>query len=270
MKHHDIFQLKRGASPLVISIPHLGTIIPDDIIGSYNDEALQVADTDWYLDRIYAFASDLGATVIAANISRYVVDLNRPSTGESLYPGMVTTSLCPLETFRGDELYRSGFTPDSQDVQRRIDTYWRPYHEALQQELARLRGRYANVLLWEAHSIASVLPRLFSGKLPDFNFGTSDGESCNEQVIASAIHPVRNTNISWVLNGRFKGGFITRKYGAPDHGVHAIQLEMSQSLYMDATAPFEWRNERASAVSPVIQACVESALNAVHRLQPKT
>ena len=269
--HADtIRELHRGRSPLLVSIPHLGTLIPEELRNLYAPAALMVADTDWHLDRLYAFAQRLDATIICAKVSRYVIDLNRPATGESLYPGMITSSLCPSETFRGEPIYQTGSEPSDEEVARRVDTYWRPYHVTLQEEIARLRAVHANVLLWEAHSIASVLPRLFPGKLPDLNFGTSDGDSCNDSVIAGAIDAVRGSDFSWVLNGRFKGGFITRKYGAPANGVHAIQLEMCQSLYMDEHAPFGWRDDLASRISPVVQACVENALVRIAQLPAPT
>ena len=179
---------------------------------------------------------------------------------------MITTSLCPTETFRGASLYPDGAIPDTREIERRIAAYWLPYHDALKSEMVRLRAAHDNVLLWDAHSIASVLPRLFSGKLPDFNFGTSEGNSCDDSVAAGAMQTLRGTGHSWVLNGRFKGGFITRRYGAPDHGIHAIQLEMCQSLYMDETTPFGWREDLAADVAPLVRGCVEGALQAVQRV----
>jgi N-formylglutamate deformylase len=266
MSTNPIFDLDRRAGPLLISIPHLGTSIPEDLRGAYSPVALTVADTDWHLDRLYDFAASLDATVIRAKISRYVVDLNRPASGESLYPGMVTTSLCPSETFRGEALYLEDRNLEQTEVAWRVATYWQPYHSQLKAEISRLRESHANVLLWEAHSIASVLPRLFAGKLPDFNFGTSEGESCHDSVAAGAMQPLRTSGHSWVLNGRFKGGFITRRYGKPRAGVHAIQLEMCQSLYMDEVAPFSWREDLALKVRPHVRACVEGALAAVEGL----
>jgi N-formylglutamate deformylase len=260
------YVLAQGDGPLVISIPHVGGAIPDDLRNRYTSSALELEDTDWHLDRVYAFAEQLGATVIAATVSRYVIDLNRPATGESLYPGMISTSLCPTETFRGAPLYVEGREPDAEEVERRIGHYWRPYHIALKAELARLRDRHPHVLLWEAHSIASCLPRLFHGKLNDFNFGTSDGQSCDPEVAAGAVGAVRGSRWSWVLNGRFKGGFITRRYGEPAAGVHAVQLEMSQELYMDETPPFAWRAEQAARIVPLVRAAVEGALTAVRGL----
>jgi N-formylglutamate deformylase len=254
------FSLVPRRGPIIISIPHLGRHIPDDLRVQYTPEGTLLEDTDWHLDQLYAFAADLDATVIGATVSRYVIDINRPATGESLYPGMITTSLCPTETFRGAPLYRPGCEPSTAEIARRVATYWKPYHEALKAEITRMRAEHSNILLWEAHSIASVLPRLFSGKLPDLNFGTSDGQSCGESVIAGAVDAVRGTPWSWVVNGRFKGGFITRRYGAPEAGVHAIQLEMCQSLYMDEAPPFDWRAERAHAIAPVVRAAVAGAL----------
>jgi N-formylglutamate deformylase len=254
------FELTRRDAPILISIPHLGRHIPDDLKESFTPQARQLEDTDWHLDQLYAFAGEIGATILRATVSRYVIDLNRPASGESLYPGMITTSLCPVETFRGVPLYQAGSEPGAAEISRRVDRYWNPYHDALKAEIARLRKRHGQVLLWEAHSIASVLPRLFSGTLPDFNFGTSDGQSCDEAVAAGAVDAIRDGDWSWVVNGRFKGGFITRRYGSPRQGVHAIQLEMCQSLYMDEQAPFAWRSDLAASVAPAVRACVEGAL----------
>jgi len=254
------FELVRRRGPVLISIPHLGQHVPDELRDQYTPAALTLEDTDWHLDRLYDFAEDLDATVIRATISRYVIDVNRPASDESLYPGIVTTSLLPLETFRGRPIYRAGMEPDSLQIEERVDRYWKPYHEQLKTEIARLRGIHGRMLLWEAHSIASVLPRLFSGKLPDFCFGTSDGESCDEAVVAGAVDAIRDSDWSWVVNGRFKGGFITRRYGDPAHGVHALQLEMCQSLYMEERAPFAWRSDLAARVASAVRACVEGAL----------
>lgn len=256
-----IFHLQRGTAPVLISIPHLGTHLPDDLRAGYSDDALQVADTDWHLDRLYAFAQELGIGVLGAKVSRYVIDLNRPASGESLYPGQTTTGLCPTETFRGVPLYRPGAEPDATEVARRVHTYWQPYHQALADELARLRAQHGQVLLWEAHSIASVLPRLFDGKLPDLNFGTHSGAACGEAVLKAVLAPLAGeTRVDHVVNGRFKGGWITRHFGQPQQGIHAIQLEMCQSLYMDETAPFGWREDRAQAVQPVLRGLLEAAL----------
>ncbi|MFX1765228.1 N-formylglutamate deformylase [Paraburkholderia sp. A1RI-2L] len=262
----DLYTLERGDAPLIVSIPHLGTFIPESLRGQYTDVALSLADTDWHLDRLYAFAKSLGATILGARVSRYVIDLNRPPNDESLYPGQTTTSLCPIETFRGEPLYRDGCAPDAAERQRRVAAYWQPYHDTLHAELQRLRGRHANVLLWEAHSIASVLPRLFESKLPDFNIGTQEGRTAHASVQARVEQAAAGSGYTWVANGRFKGGYITRHFGAPLDGVHAVQLEMCQSTYMNEHAPFDYAPALADKVEPALREMVSGALDAVKAL----
>jgi N-formylglutamate deformylase len=259
----DVFDFQRGSIPLLISIPHLGTHIPADVRTQLTDAAEDVADTDWHLDRLYDFAARAGASVLGARYSRYVVDLNRPASGESLYPGQTTTGLYPTETFRGEPLYRNGSGPDEAEARHRLDTFWTPYHAKLREEIARLKAEFGAVLLWEAHSIASVLPRLFEGKLPDLNIGTNSGASCDPAVLDAITATLDDQPFRWIANGRFKGGYITREYGQPEQGVHAVQLEMCQSTYMDETAPFGYRPDLAQKVQPVVEKMVMAALGVV-------
>jgi N-formylglutamate deformylase len=269
MLSETAFHSRQGNIPLLISIPHLGTEIPPDVRAQMTEIAGLTADTDWHLDRLYDFAVAMGASVLSARFSRYVIDLNRPASGESLYPGQTTTGLCPTETFRGEPLYPGAVAPDSAEITRRLSLYWQPYHAKLRQELDRLKAQFGQVLLWEAHSIASVLPRLFEGKLPDLNVGTHSGESCDARVL-EAITSITSTlgegRFTWIANGRFKGGYITRAYGRPDQGVHAVQLEMCQSTYMNETAPFDYRPDLAEQVEPVVASMVSAALRAVQSL----
>jgi len=255
--------LTQGSLPLLISMPHPGILLPTDIAEQMTPEAARLTDTDWHMAQLYDFATDIGASVLRANYSRYVIDLNRPPGGESLYPGQTTTGLCPTETFRGEALYLPGQTPTVAEIGRRRDTYWQPYHDALAAELARLQQLHGPVLLWDAHSIASVLPRLFDDKLPDLNFGTASGASCAPGVLAAALAQVRSASWSQVVNGRFKGGYITRHYGQPAQGIHAIQLELCQCLYMNESAPFEFLAARASQLQPALQAMLLAACNAL-------
>ncbi len=189
-------------------------------------------DTDWHVAELYAFAREFGASMLIANYSRYVVDLNRPPGDEALYAGQVATGLCPTQTFAGDDIYRSG-EPDADEVAQRVVTYWRPYHDRIAETLAALRERHGHALLWEAHSIASVVPRLFDGKLPALNIGTNGGRSCDPALESAVTEIARESSYSHVLNGRFQGGFITRHYGEPAKHVHAVQLEIAQRVYMD-------------------------------------
>ncbi|MDD2881695.1 MAG: N-formylglutamate deformylase [Rhodoferax sp.] len=257
---HPTYALHQGTVPLLISIPHLGTELPVEFADQMSDTAPILQDTDWHLDRLYGFAAGLGASVLQARVSRYVIDLNRPPSGESLYPGQTTTGLCPTETFRGEALYGEHPKPDTAQQADRLTRYWRPYHDALRTELDRLKAQHGAVLLWDAHSIASVLPRLFEGKLPDLNFGTADGRSCAPAIIDSVVAHVGATSFSHVVNGRFKGGYITRHYGSPADRVHAIQLEMGQDLYMQEDPPFTYLEHNATSVQPLLQKMLLQAL----------
>jgi N-formylglutamate deformylase len=255
------YELVRGDAPLLVSMPHVGTGLPPDIACRLTPAALELADTDWHLPLLYDFVAALGGTLLIATQSRYVVDLNRPPDGSSLYPGMTTTGLVPAETFRGEPLYRDGL-PDDAEVAARREQWWRPYHATLSDELQRLRATHPRVVLWDAHSIASVLPRFFEGRLPDLNFGTADGASCDPGLIEAVLAPVRaQQDFSWVLNGRYKGGHITRSHGRPGTGVHAIQLEKAQEIYMDETAPFAIQEARAARLRPLLRGCLQAALD---------
>ncbi len=262
----DVFSLHRGDAPLLVSIPHLGLGLPADCTAGMTEVAQLQRDADWHLDRLYAFARELGASVLAARLSRYVVDLNRPPGGESLYPGQTTTGLFPTESFRGEPIYRPGREPDEAERARRLRRYWQPYHDALAAELARLRGAHGAVLLWEAHSIAGELPRLFDGELPALNFGTNEGRSCARGLREATLAAASGSAFSQVIDGRFKGGYITRRYGDPASGVHAIQLEMAQRVYMQEEPPFAYLPERASRVQPLLRDMLQAGIVAVSAL----
>lgn len=255
------FVFHAGTQPLLLSIPHMGTHVPPAIAGRLTDEARRVPDTDWHLDRLYAFARELGASVLHATYSRYVVDLNRPPDNASLYPGQDTTGLCPVDTFDATPLYRAGQAPDDAEVAQRRETWWRPYHQQLRSELDRIRAQHGVAMLWDAHSIRSVLPRFFEGKLPDLNLGTAKGASCAPELAQRVYDIARATpGHTAVLNGRYTGGYITRHYGQPQSGIHAVQLEMTQCSYMDEQWPFDYRPEKAAAIQPHLQRMLEAML----------
>jgi N-formylglutamate deformylase len=222
----------------------------------------KLTDTDWHLPLLYNMTSELGASVIYAEYSRYVIDLNRSSDDSNLYPGQDTTGLCPIDTFAKQALYANGKVPDSAEVQRRVQHYWQPYHQQLQIELERLRAKHGIAILWDAHSIASEVPRFFQGKLPDLNFGTADQKSCSsglQQTLADVLQTQTATPAySHVFNGRFKGGYITRHYGQPAKNIHAVQLEMSQCIYMDEAAPYSYRADLAAQVQPLLRSLISA------------
>lgn len=257
--------LSRGTSPLLISIPHLGTEIPPDILATMTPVAQHRDDTDWHLDQLYSFASELGASILQPRLSRYVIDLNRPPNDENLYPGQNTTGLLPVDTFADEALYAEVQRPTEQERDRRRALYWDPYHQTLVAELARLRQEHGYALLWEAHSIRAYLPRLFEGRLHDFNFGSASDHSALPGLAQElAVLASAGGHYTAVANGRFKGGYITRHYGQPQQHVHAIQLELAQLCYMDESRPYHYDVERASKLAPKVRQCIEHALHKLH------
>ncbi len=247
-------QLHRGTAPLLVSLPHVGQTIPPELQSGYHPEALAIADTDWHLDQLYDFLPGLGASIIVPAYSRYVIDLNRPSDNAPMYPGVNNTELVPTRSFTGSALYRDGRTPDAGEVSRRIAVYWQPYHAALESELARLRREHGFAILFDGHSIKSELPWLFPGRLPDLNLGTADGASCARalrETLAGRL--AGQTRFTHVVDGRFKGGYITRHYGRPDAGVHAVQLEKCWSTYMRESPPYAWEPVRAVPLQQLLR-----------------
>lgn len=255
----ESFRFKQGTCPLLVSMPHVGTYLPDALARRMMPIARTVPDTDWHLERLYDFADELGASVLVATHSRYVVDLNRPPDNANLYPGQDTTGLCPIDTFAKQPLYRMSEEPDDTEIRHRVGTYWKPYHAKLQEELARLKKVHGAAFLWDAHSIASQVPRFFEGRLADFNLGTADGASCRPEIGARMIELANDAEgYTSIFNGRFKGGYITRTYGKPADGVNAVQLELSEITYMDEPEPFGYRKDLAQEVRPHLRAMLEA------------
>lgn len=256
----QIHRLHSGSGPLVVSMPHIGTHLPAPIAGRLTEYACTLPDTDWHLDRLYDFLHSLDATVLQATHSRYVIDLNRPPDNASLYPGQDTTGLVPIDAGDRSRIYRDA-PPDDGEIGARRETYWMPYHAALAAAIASTKARHGYALLWDAHSIKSFLPRFFTGRLPDLNLGTADGASCGpglgEQLLQVAS---RHGAFSSVLNGRYKGGYITRHYGQPHDDVHAVQLELSWATYMDEQPPFAFRDDLAARIRPVLRALLDAMI----------
>ncbi|QDO99952.1 N-formylglutamate deformylase [Thalassotalea sp. PS06] len=261
----SIYQLQQGSLPILISMPHNGIQIPDEIRSTMTNAGLSVADTDWDLDRLYGFARDLGVYLIIPNYSRYVIDLNRSPDGINLYPGADSTELCPTTNFQRQPLYRMGMNPDEAEIQRRIATYWQPYHQAVESTLAEIQKNHGKALLLEAHSICSEVPRFFDGQLPDFNFGTNQGKSCTHEF-HNVLEQLDFSPYSQVIDGRFKGGYITRAYANLDKHIETVQLELSQRTYMDEVLPgsasdsaesqdavSKYNQDKAEAVTPFLQ-----------------
>ena len=262
------FTFTRGTTPLVVSVPHVGTYVPPDLLARMTPAAACVPDTDWHVERLYDFAYELGASVIAATHSRLVVDLNRDPSGQALYPGASNTELCPLGSFADEPVYRAGAAPDAAEIAMRVTRHWHPYHAALAAELARVRAAFGIAILWDAHSIISRAPRFFSGVLPDFNLGTADGASCDSGLAGEIAALLAGASgFTAIHNGRFKGGYITRRFGRPAEKIHAIQLEIAQCAYMDEGPPFAWNQMKAARVRPILNTCLRACLDWVARTQ---
>ena len=257
-----VFTLHRGSAPLLVSLPHVGTALADDIVPRLVPRALGLEDTDWHLAEIYAFARELGASMIVPRHSRYVIDLNRPPENTPMYAGANNTELVPTRFFTGEPLYRDGQAPDDADIDRRRERYWRPYHDALGAELARLRAAHGHAVLWDGHSIQAELPWLFDGRLPDLNLGTADGTSCAPSLRAALMAVLASqTSFSHVTDGRFKGGYITRHYGRPRDGVHAVQLEKCWSCYMADACTSAPDAGRVETLRPLLHKLLRATLD---------
>ena len=272
MTHVEPFTFRPGTCPLLISMPHAGTHVPPSLAARFTAEARQVPDTDWHLERLHADAAEaLGASVLIGTHSRYVIDLNRPPDDASLYPGQNVTGLCPVDTFDETPIYAAGDVPGTAEIAARREAIWVPYHRQLAAEIERLRALHGSVVLWEAHSIRSVVPRFFDGTLPDLNFGTANGASCDPALARTLLQIAREAEpagaYTAVLNGRFKGGYNTRQYGAPARGVHAVQLEMTQRCYMQEAWPFTYLPEVAAKVQPTLRRLLEAA-SSPHAVRP--
>lgn len=263
----DWLTVRAGAAPLVVSLPHTGTLLPPEIESRVVSPWLARKDADWWIDRLYAFATELDATIVHTALSRTAIDVNRDPSGASLYPGQPTTGLCPAETFDGEPLYAPGDAPTARDMAERRRRYFVPYHAALAAQITRLMARHPRIVVYDCHSIRSVVPRLFDGQLPQFNIGTNDGASCDWTLTRVVERVCDSASASRVTNGRFKGGYITRHYGRPEAGVHAIQMELACRGYMDEPAtvdPGNWPSPyveaRAASMRSTLTGVLEHAV----------
>lgn len=269
---NNTYHFSSGNSPLLISMPHVGIEIPSKIASNMTPEALLLPDVDWHLTLLYDMVKEYDISVLSANYMRYVIDLNRPPKDISLYPGQDTTGLCPVDTFDKQPVYFKGRAPDVAEIQQRIDTYWMPYHAKLALELKRIHDIHGIAILLDAHSIASQVPRFFNGKLPDLNFGTADLQSCDVSLQdaikdlminyekKSIQEPTQTKPYSYVFNGRFKGGYITRNYGIPANNIHSIQLEISQCTYMQEKFPYTYDPTLAGELKPLLSSLIETCI----------
>jgi N-formylglutamate deformylase len=255
-----LYDVTPGDAPLIFSVPHAGTEIPPDIAELLTPHAKTLPDTDWHVEQLYDFSADIDATLIRANVSRYVIDLNRPPQDESLYPGQATTGLCPPIEFDGTPIYRDGKEVPAPEVSRRREIYWQPYHDRLAAEIDRVKAIHGYALLFDCHSIASRVPRLFPGMLPDLNLGTVKGASCAAPVQTAITRVMQKSGFSHIVNGRFIGGFITRRYGKPSDHVHAVQMEKGQDCHLMDDGSNRLDPAKVAKLKPVLRQIAEAML----------
>lgn len=255
----EIYRFTPGDSPLLVSMPHVGTQVPPEIAARFTPDAAPLPDTDWHVDRLYDFLDALGAARLQATQSRYVIDLNRAPDNRPLYAAARNTELCPSTTFADQPIYRAGAAPDAAEIAARRAAFWQPYHDRLRGALEDIRVRHGIAVLWEAHSIRSRVPRFFAGRLPDLNLGTAGGASADAGLLARLAAVAGESGHSHAVDARFQGGYITRTYGDPAQGIHAVQLELSQITYMDEDPPFAFREDLAAKIRPVLRRLVETA-----------
>lgn len=252
-----LWHLAHGDAPLIVSVPHAGRHVPDAIALRMSASARALPDTDWHVDALYAFVPSTGATLITATHSRYVIDLNRDPSGAALYPGADNTELCPVRTFANEPIYARGEEPDEREIAARRATFFDPWHALVASGIERVRQRHGYAVLLDGHSIAGVVPRFFVGRLPDLNLGTSGGKSCDPSLRALACGIVQEAGgFTHAVDGRFKGGYITRHFGAPEANVHALQLEMVQGSYLDEARPAAFDRARAAALVGMLERLV--------------
>lgn len=266
------FTFTKGDRPLLISVPHDGREIPAEILARMTAEGRAIPDTDWHVAKLYEFVGDLGAHVLTANYSRFVVDLNRSADDDVLYPGQTVTGLCPERTFAGDAIYKMGNcdavserTISDEEIATRVGSHWRPYHDKIERTLRSIRAEHGYALLWDAHSIPGIVPRLFDGELPALNLGSNSGNSCDRLLEEAVANVARASSYSSVVNGRFKGGYITRHYGDPAHGVHALQLEIAQRAYMNEKTN-EFDEPMADTLRATLRLLLQRFLGAAKKL----
>lgn len=255
-----LYDIQAGDGPLIFSVPHAGTDLPPDIAERLTPHAQKLPDTDWHVEQLYDFAAELGATLIRANVSRYVIDLNRPPQDESLYPGQATTGLCPPIEFDGTPIYLDGKEVPKEDVAQRRATYWQPYHDRLTSEIARVKKRHGHALLFDCHSIASRVPRLFPGTLPDLNLGTVHGASCAHALQERIAAIMQRSGFTQIVNGRFVGGHITRHFGKPSENVHAVQMEKGQDCHLMNDGSNRLDPARVAKLKPVLRQIAEAMI----------
>ncbi|MBT1703102.1 N-formylglutamate amidohydrolase [Chryseosolibacter indicus] len=253
MEPYVIHPATSGEIPVILSVPHCGTAFPDELKDEYKDELIQAPDdTDWFVDKLYDFAPALGITMIKAVYSRWVIDLNRNPDSAPLYnDGRIITGLCPSTNFLGQSIYRDNRSSvDRDEIEKRLEKYYWPYHNKLQELLTQAKDKFGKVLVWDCHSIRQYVKTIQNDKFPDLILGSADQTSAPDHIVKLSLEQLSKGNYQLQHNHPFKGGFITRHFGRPSENTFALQLEMTKVNYMndDETLYDHTRAERMRSV----------------------
>lgn len=265
----DLFHIKQPKGkrvPILISSPHSGTAFPEDIKGHYREEMIEAPeDTDWYIDKLYDFAPDLGITMVCANYSRWVIDLNRDPESNPLYTdGRVTTDLCPTMTFMEEPIYHDDDLPNRKEIDRRLENYYWPYYKKVQELLDGLKNEFGKVLLWDAHSIKQYVPTIREEVFPDLILGDNNEKTASGQLINTSLDVLSDSKLKVNHNDPFRGGHITRYFGKPAKNQHALQLEMTKINYMD-NKERAYDEERAGIIRSLLKKNFEALIKELER-----
>ncbi len=247
----QVVEVIEGNSAVILAMPHSGDYIPANIWNRLNDTGKKCADTDWHIPKLYENLLPQ-ANIIKANFHRYVIDVNRAPDNTNLYLEHNSTALCPITDFQGNNIWLPGKEPTEDDITTLITQFYTPYHQALRGMIDKIFAKYGFVILYDCHSIRSRLPFLFSGELPALNIGTNDGKSCASAIEQCVLDICVQSPFSYVLNGRFRGGWTTRHYGKPQHNIHAIQMEIAQSAYMNECEPWQYDASAAKQLRDIL------------------
>ncbi len=248
--------------PLVLSSPHSGVEFPDELKAHFRADLMaQPDDTDWFVHDLYNFAPNLGITVVHARFSRWVIDLNRDSCSKPLYTdGRIITELVPKTDFLGNEIYvEKKHIPDDAEITRRLEYYYHPYYQKIESLLAERIAEFGQVLLWDAHSIRRFVPTIQAEPFPDLILGDNDEKSAHKEIIEIALNNLKAGKFGVNHNSPFKGGNITRHFGKPETRVHALQLEMAKTNYMDDDE-LGFNESRAKEVRKVLRPVFENLI----------
>jgi len=254
-QNYHILKPRGKRVPILVSVPHCGIAFPKDIVQDYKPERIDPPDdTDFFVHQVYDFVGEMGITMIHAHYSRWVIDLNRSAENQALYTdGRLITGLTPTTNFLGNAIYKStALAPNKSEIERRKTLYYTPYYEQINDILTDFKKEFGLAILWDAHSIRQYVPTIQRDPFPAMILGTNDGQSAIERIIQIAKLGLSSGAYELSYNHPFKGGNITRHFGDPKNNIHALQLEMIKTLYMDDTETV-YHAERADQLRIVLK-----------------